>query len=78
MENKLLLSPLAAAQTMSISRSLLYELMQAGDINSIKVQRARRIPTSEIERYIASQIEAQRGGHQKRAFSSPEQNGGAK
>ena len=61
MDNRLLLSPASAAETMSISRSLLYELMQAGEISSIKVRRARRIPVESVKQYIAAR-QAQEGG----------------
>lgn len=60
MDTKLLLSPADAAQVMSISRSLLYELLDSGDISSIKVRRARRIPVESVRQYIAErQAEAQ-------------------
>ena len=60
MDNRLLLSPASAAACMSISRSLLYELMQAGEISSIKVRRARRIPMEAVKQYIAAR-QAQEG-----------------
>lgn len=67
MENKLLLSPAAAAQVMSISRSLLYELLESGDISSIKVRRARRIPVEAVRQYIAErQAEAKGAGNPQR------------
>lgn len=79
MENQLLLSPADAALVMSISRSLLYELLESGDISSIKVRRARRIPVESVKEYIAArQREAQGAGNQQETTTSPEQNGGAK
>ena len=54
-----LYNPDAAAKTLSISRSTLYDLLAKGAISSVKVGRSRRIPRAEIERYVASLSESQ-------------------
>jgi excisionase family DNA binding protein len=75
--NKLLLSPNECAKALGVSRNTVYDLLH-GELSSFLIGTRRKIPVSEIERYISSQIKAQQGGHQKGASSSPEQNGGAK
>ncbi len=54
---KLLLTADEAARALSIHRSTLYELLMCGDIPSIKIGRARRIPVAWLEKWIAEQIE---------------------
>jgi excisionase family DNA binding protein len=53
---KLLLTPAEAAHALAIDRSTLYVLMMDGTIPSIKLGRARRIPLSWLEQWIADQI----------------------
>jgi excisionase family DNA binding protein len=55
---KMLLKPQEAADALSIDRSTLYELLMDGTIPSIKIGRARRIPVSALEQWIADQIAA--------------------
>ena len=47
--SKKLLSVNEAATTLGLGRSLVYTLILNGEINSIKIGRARRIPPSAIE-----------------------------
>jgi excisionase family DNA binding protein len=51
----LLLTVGQAAHRLGISRSLLYELLAAGDIESITIGRLRRIPTEALTTYIEHQ-----------------------
>ena len=48
----LLMTPAEAAHALRLSRSKLYQLLQDGQIRSIKIGRLRRVPTSEVQRYI--------------------------
>jgi excisionase family DNA binding protein len=57
-ERKLLLAPKEAAQLLSIDRSTLYILLMRGDIASITIGRARRIPVKALEQWIAEQMAA--------------------
>lgn len=52
-----LLKIVDAADALSISRSMLYELLADGLIKSIVIgRRCRRIPSSEIERFISANL----------------------
>jgi len=42
-----------AATMLSLSRSLVYELINAGQIETIKIGRARRITANQLAAYIA-------------------------
>jgi excisionase family DNA binding protein len=50
---KLLLTPLEAAEALSISRSHLYDLIVRRRIFSVKVGGARRIPLHALQAYVA-------------------------
>lgn len=41
-----------AAKQLSVSRGMLYNLMERGDLAYVKIGRARRIPVCEIDRLI--------------------------
>ena len=41
-----------AAVMLSLSRSLVYELINAGKIETIKIGRARRITSNQLEKYL--------------------------
>jgi excisionase family DNA binding protein len=49
---RLLLTPDAAAERLSIGRSSLYELLLAGEIASIKIGRSRRVPLAALSDYV--------------------------
>jgi excisionase family DNA binding protein len=53
---KLLLTPVEAAHMLSIDRSTLYDLLMNGEIPSIKIGRARRIPVRALERWVGEQM----------------------
>jgi excisionase family DNA binding protein len=54
-EQRLLLTVSEAAQRLGIGRSLLYELLTEGKIESIHVGRLRRIPPEALAAYIDGQ-----------------------
>lgn len=51
-----------AAEYLGISRSQVYNLISAGDIQPIKIGRSTRIPTGELEGYIQRRIGVARAG----------------
>ena len=57
---QLLLSPYEVARRMSVSRSTVYELMAKGELASISIGRARRIPASALDEWFEDHIEEQR------------------
>ena len=59
MDNPLLLTPVAAARRLSLARSTLYELMLTGQIVSVKIGRARRIPEAALNAYIDKLVREQ-------------------
>jgi len=50
---KLLLTTVEAGRLLGISRSKVYELMAANEIESIHVGRQRRIPVDALQEYVA-------------------------
>lgn len=55
--DKKLVTVAEASVLMGISRSLLYSLVMRGEVPSIKIGRARRIPVTAIDEWIARQVE---------------------
>ena len=53
--DKKLLSVAEASVIMGISRSLLYSLVMSGEVRSLKIGRARRIPLTAIDEFIEEQ-----------------------
>lgn len=51
-----------SAKRASISRTTMYKLIRSGEVRSIKVRRARRVPPAELEAYITRQLATQTGG----------------
>jgi excisionase family DNA binding protein len=49
---RVLLTPAEAADRLSIGRTKLYELMAAGLIRSVCIDRCRRIPVSALNEYV--------------------------
>lgn len=47
-----LLRPEQAAETMNVSRTVIYELMRRGELDSVKIGRSRRIKPSAIVSYV--------------------------
>lgn len=59
---KLLLTPLEAAEILSISRSLLYDLIMRKRIFSVKVGGARRIPLRALHAYVDGLCDMEKAG----------------
>ena len=53
---KLLLTVSEAAAALSICRAVVYELLLSGNLASVKIGRARRIPVAVLEDFIARQL----------------------
>ena len=49
---QLLLTPEQAAEALNVARSTIYDLMRLKAITSVKIGRARRIPTSAVKAYV--------------------------
>ncbi|MFH1560072.1 MAG: helix-turn-helix domain-containing protein [Chloroflexota bacterium] len=56
---ELLLTPEAAARLLSLGRSKIFELMAAGELESITIGKSRRVPVEAIKEYVARQRQAQ-------------------
>lgn len=54
-DERLLLTVVQAAHRLEISRSLLYELIASGEVESIHVGRLRRIPADALTDYVNRQ-----------------------
>lgn len=52
-DEKLLLSVLEAAQRLGIGRTLMYELLSSGQIESVHVGRLRRVPVEALAAFVA-------------------------
>ena len=57
-EEKVLLTVSQAAERLGVGRSCLYGLVMSGDVASIKLGRARRIPVAALERFVAERLAA--------------------
>lgn len=55
--DKLLLTVPEVAVRLGLGRSLIYQLLMRGEIPSIKVGRARRVPSQWLEEFIARKME---------------------
>jgi len=49
-----------AARFLAVSRGSLYEILGSGELASVHIGRARRIPMGEIRRYIRARLERDR------------------
>ncbi len=61
-----LLRPEEAADYLALSRARVYELMAAGEIESILIGRSRRIPLAALDDFV-TRLRAERGCHSPRA-----------
>lgn len=50
---RLLLTPEEAADRLALSRTTIYELIRTGELRSVKIGRARRIPVAALGEYVA-------------------------
>lgn len=57
---KLLLTVPEAAQALGLGRSVVYELLLAGELTRVKIGRARRIPVGALETFIARRMAKER------------------
>jgi excisionase family DNA binding protein len=53
-----LLTILEAAEALSVSRSSIYRLFEAGELAWVQIGGSRRVASAEIERFIAAHTEA--------------------
>ena len=51
---RILYSPEEAARALGVGRSMVYELLAAGALASVRVGRLRRIPADALHAYVAS------------------------
>jgi excisionase family DNA binding protein len=54
--DKLLLTVSEAAERLGIGRSFAYQLVSRGELASLKLGRARRVPTTALDDFIAQQL----------------------
>ncbi len=55
-DNKLLLTVSEVARRLGMGRSFVYQLVSKGEIPSIKLGRARRIPVSALEKFVDAKL----------------------
>ena len=55
-DDKVLLSVEEAARALSLSRSLMYDLLMHGDVLSIEIGRSRRVPVKALHDFVARQL----------------------
>lgn len=55
--DKLLLTIPEVAHRLGLGRSFTYQLVMSGEIPSIKLGRARRVPVTALEEFIAARLE---------------------
>jgi len=58
----LLLTVEQAAEALALSRTVIYELMGAGKLDSVHIGRARRITQASLEEYVSRLQTAQQTG----------------
>jgi excisionase family DNA binding protein len=67
----LLVTPAEAMRLLDVSNSTLYELMRSGQIASLNVRRARRIPLEALKAFIARQLAANQANPQAKRRGRP-------
>jgi len=55
-DGRLLLPVEEAARRLSIGRSLMYELLGAGEIRSVRIGRLRRVPVTALDEYVSQPV----------------------
>lgn len=58
---RLLLTVEESAERLGISRTYVYELLARGDVESVKIGRARRVPAEALDDYV-DRLRAQAAG----------------
>ena len=61
-DQELLLRIDVAAERLAASRATLYRMVQRGELPTVRIGSAVRVPVSAIERWLADQIAGQGGG----------------
>lgn len=51
---RLVLTIEEAAERLGIGRTLMYALVSAGEVESVRIGRLRRVPTDALESYVAT------------------------
>ena len=51
--DRVLLRPEEVAQALSIGRSTVFALMRSGELRSVKIGKARRVPVDAMTEYVA-------------------------
>ena len=51
---RLMLTVEEAAECLGIGRTLMYALITAGDVESVRIGRLRRVPAEALERYVST------------------------
>ena len=67
---QLLVSVDEAARRLSLGRSLVYTLVMAGRIHSVKIGRARRIPVASLERFVEERLAEEEGDQPTEALEA--------
>jgi excisionase family DNA binding protein len=57
MTEKLLLTVGEAADRLGVGRSFLYQLIQRGEVQSLKLGRARRVPLRALDEFVNKRLE---------------------
>ena len=55
-DEKLLLTIPEVAYRLGLGRSFVYELVMKGEIKSVKIGRARRVPVSAVEEFVQAKV----------------------
>jgi excisionase family DNA binding protein len=50
--DKLLLTPVEAAQALGIGRSKIYELLSSGELDSVRIGNCRRVPAEALHNFL--------------------------
>ena len=61
-DQELLLRVEVAAERLAVSRATLYRLIQRGELPTVRIGSAVRVPVMAIERWLADQMASQGGG----------------
>jgi excisionase family DNA binding protein len=49
---RLLLRPEEVAKALGVGRTMVFELIRTGELRSVKIGKARRIPTAAVREYV--------------------------
>lgn len=56
---KALLTTDEAADALALSRTMVFNLIRAGELRSVRIGRARRVPVEAINEFVAEHLEDQ-------------------